>query len=59
MKPQNTKNRGFRFDRAVGIFKKYGGIIRTAQALRAGIHPETLYAMWDSGALEAVRFYRE
>ena len=54
MKPQNTKNRGSRFDRAVGIFKKHGGILRTAQALRAGIHPGTLYAMRDSGALEAI-----
>jgi predicted transcriptional regulator of viral defense system len=54
MKPQNTKNRGSRFDRAVGIFKKHGGILRTAQALRAGIHPGTLYAMRDSGALDAV-----
>jgi len=54
MKPQNTKNRGSRFDRAVGIFKKHGGILRTAQALRAGIHPGTLYAMRDSGVLEAI-----
>jgi len=54
MKPQNTKTRGSRFDRAVGIFKKHGGILRTAQALREGIHPGTLYSMRDSGALEAV-----
>lgn len=54
MKPKNTKNRGSRFDRAVDIFKRRGGILRTAQALRAGIHPETLYAMRDSGALEVV-----
>ncbi len=54
MNPPNTKNRGSRFDRAVGIFKKHGGILRTAQALRAGIHPGTLYAMRDSGALDAV-----
>ena len=54
MKLQITKNRGSRFDRAVGIFKKHGGILRTAQALRAGIHPGTLYAMRDSGALDAV-----
>jgi predicted transcriptional regulator of viral defense system len=54
MKPQNTKNSGSRFDRAVGIFKKHGGILLTAQALRAGIHPGTLYAMRDSGALEVV-----
>ena len=54
MKPQNKKNRGSWFDRAVGIFKKHGGILLTAQALRAGIHPGTLYAMRDSGALEVV-----
>jgi len=54
MKPQNTRNRGSRFDRAVDIFKKHGGILRTAQALRAGIHPGTLYAMRDSGALEVI-----
>lgn len=43
-----------RFERATGIFRKYGGILRTAQALRAGIHPTTLYAMRDSGALEVI-----
>jgi len=43
-----------RFDRAVAIFKKHGGILRTAQALRAGIHPGTLYIMRDSGTLETV-----
>jgi len=54
MKPRNTKNRGSRFDRAVGIFKQHGGILRTAQALRAGIHHGTFYDMQDSGALEAI-----
>lgn len=48
------KKRGTRFDRAVTIFRKHGGILRTAQALRAGIHPGTIYAMRDSGALEVV-----
>ena len=43
-----------RFDRAVEIFQKRGGILRTAQAVRAGIHPSTLYAMRDSGVLERV-----
>ncbi len=45
---------GTRFDRAVEIFRKRGGILRTAQAVRAGIHPSTLYAMRDSGVLERV-----
>ena len=54
MRCRNPDNRGSRFDRAVVIFKKHGGILRTAQALREGIHPGTVYAMRDSGALEPV-----
>ena len=54
MKLRDTNNQGSRFDRAVAVFKKHGGILRTAQALRAGIHPGTLYAMRDSGVLEVV-----
>lgn len=53
-KLQNTQYQGSRFDRAVAIFKQHGGILRTAQALRAGIHPGTLYTMRDSGMLEVV-----
>ncbi|MFH0779097.1 MAG: type IV toxin-antitoxin system AbiEi family antitoxin domain-containing protein [Candidatus Eisenbacteria bacterium] len=45
---------GDRFDKAAEIFRKHGGVLRTAQALRAGIHPGTLYAMRDSGLLETV-----
>ncbi len=54
MMSQDANSHGSRFDRAAAIFKKRGGILRTAQALRAGIHPGTLYAMRDSGALEVV-----
>jgi predicted transcriptional regulator of viral defense system len=46
--------RGTRFDKAAEIFRKHGGVLRTAQALRAGIHPGTLYAMRDSGLLDTV-----
>ena len=49
-----TNRQGSRFERAVAIFKKHGGILRTAQALRAGIHPSTLYTMRDVGTLEMV-----
>ena len=49
-----TKNQGSRFDRAIAVFKSHGGILRTAQALRMGIHPSTLYAMRDVGSLEVV-----
>jgi predicted transcriptional regulator of viral defense system len=34
------------------IFRKYGGILRTTQALKLGIHPRAIYAMRDSGMLE-------
>ena len=50
----DTNKQISRFDRAVAIFKKHGGILRTAQARRAGIHPSTLYAMRDSGSIEVV-----
>ncbi len=51
---QGANSHNSRFDRATAIFKKHGGILRTAHAIRAGIHPGTLYAMRDSGALEVV-----
>ncbi len=54
MSPQGKNNHGSRFDRAVAVFKRHGGILRTANALRAGIHPSTLYAMRDAGMLDAV-----
>lgn len=31
---------------------EHGGVIRTAQAIRAGIHPRALYGLRDSGFLE-------
>lgn len=34
------------------IFRQGGGVLRTAQALRAGVHPRDLYAMRDAGALQ-------
>jgi predicted transcriptional regulator of viral defense system len=43
-----------RFAREVAIFKERGGILRTSQALRAGVHRATFYAMRDEGLLEVV-----
>ena len=37
---------------AITLFREQGGALRTAEALRLGIHPRTLYAMRDSGLLE-------
>jgi predicted transcriptional regulator of viral defense system len=36
------------------MFQQHGGMLRTAEALRLGIHPRTLYAMRDAGLLERV-----
>jgi len=46
--------RAERFEEATEVFRKHGGVLRTADALRSGIHPRTLYAMRDSGLLERV-----
>lgn len=54
MRLLDTSSHGSRFDKAIAVFKKHGGILRTVQAIRAGIHPGTLYAMRDSGTLEVV-----
>lgn len=39
-------------EKAEKLFRRHGGVLRTMQALRLGIHPRTLYAMRDSGSLE-------
>lgn len=38
--------------KAEGLFRKHGGVLRTSEAIRAGIHPRTLYAMRDAGQVE-------
>jgi predicted transcriptional regulator of viral defense system len=37
---------------ALDIFRQHGGTLHTHEALRLGIHPRTLYALRDSGALQ-------
>ncbi|NLI32222.1 MAG: transcriptional regulator [Deltaproteobacteria bacterium] len=43
---------GETFRKAIAIFKLHGGILKTTDAMRAGIHPRVLYAMRDAGLLE-------
>jgi len=54
MSTRKNDRQGSRFDRAIVVFKKHGGILRTGQAIRSGIHPSTLYSMRDDGTLEIV-----
>lgn len=37
---------------AIELFREQGGILRTSEALKLGIHPRTLYALRDAGVLE-------
>ncbi|MCC5877785.1 MAG: type IV toxin-antitoxin system AbiEi family antitoxin domain-containing protein [Candidatus Sumerlaeia bacterium] len=36
------------------LFEKRGGMLRTAEALRLGVHPRDLYRLRDEGTIEAV-----
>jgi predicted transcriptional regulator of viral defense system len=37
---------------AVRVFKDHGGILRTVEVLRAGVHQRTLYAMREAGIVD-------
>ena len=41
-----------KFDKPKKIFRDRGGLLKTGEALSAGIHPRTLYEMQRSGILE-------
>lgn len=41
-----------KFERATDIFRRHSGILRMSEAIRAGIHRRTLYAMRDAGVVE-------
>jgi predicted transcriptional regulator of viral defense system len=43
-----------KYERPISIFRKHDGILRTGEAITAGIHPRTLYAMRDEGIVEAL-----
>lgn len=40
--------------KAEEIFSKHGGMLATKEAISAGIHPRTLYAMRDEGVVEQI-----
>jgi predicted transcriptional regulator of viral defense system len=46
------KRRGSSFEEAKSVFRRHGGVLRTREAMEAGIHPKTLYDMRDSGVIE-------
>jgi predicted transcriptional regulator of viral defense system len=48
--PSLAKSEGVR--KAKSAFRKHGGILRMAEAVKSGIHRRTLYAMRDAGVIE-------
>ncbi|MDO8674327.1 MAG: type IV toxin-antitoxin system AbiEi family antitoxin domain-containing protein [Dehalococcoidia bacterium] len=52
MTSRGNQSRQYGFDKAIDVFRQHGGILRTKSAVRAGVHPRTLYDMRDTGALE-------
>ncbi len=51
-----TKKKNTKAERqALDIFKANGGILRTSNAIRSGIHPRTLYALKNAGLLEQLQ----
>lgn len=43
-----------KIERAKDVFKRHGGILRTTDVLKEGVHPRTLYFMRDNGELEVL-----
>jgi predicted transcriptional regulator of viral defense system len=43
-----------KIEKAKVVFRQHGGILRTADALKEGIHPRTLYVMRDNSELEVL-----
>lgn len=39
---------------AQAVFRRHAGMLRTSQAIAAGIHPRTLYALRDTGEIETL-----
>ena len=54
MSAKKKSGKSDRFQRAVSVFKQKGGILRTAEILKAGIHPSTLYDLVTIGKLERI-----
>ena len=39
-------------EKVKSLFRAHGGTLRTSEAIKAGLHPRTLYALRDAGLLE-------
>ncbi len=39
-------------EKSLAVFRKFGGIVKTSEAIKAGIHPRTFYNMLQEGIIE-------
>jgi len=51
---QQQREENASFEMGKKVFRRHGGVLRTSEAIRLGIHPRTLYAMHDAGVLECL-----
>lgn len=51
----DRKKRSIGEKRAIEVFKGHGGILRSSEAIKLGIHPRTLYALRDAGLIEQLQ----
>lgn len=42
-------------DKAISVFKVHGGVLRSSEAIRKGIHPRVLYELLDLGIIEKLQ----
>lgn len=52
MKEERKSKRQKAFSETASVFREHGGVLRTMEAVRLGVHPRILYAMRDAGKLE-------
>jgi predicted transcriptional regulator of viral defense system len=52
MKKQQASEQNGAFSKAAAIFRGRGGVLRTTEVIRLGVHPRVLYAMRDAGVVE-------
>jgi predicted transcriptional regulator of viral defense system len=52
MKQEQNSKKNSAFAKAAAVFREHGGMLRTMEAVRLGVHPRVLYAMRDTGMLE-------
>jgi hypothetical protein len=50
----NSPIKNTSFEKAIRLFRRHSGVLRTSEAIRFGIHPRALYAMRDAGVLECL-----